>query len=97
MHGSSDAATSYPQLIERLTRSQSTPSRHLARAEAIAAVMSSLARLTDEQRDVVRLRFLESRSVAEVAAKLGKSEAAIHMACHRGLKALRELMESVWA
>jgi RNA polymerase sigma-70 factor, ECF subfamily len=87
-----DATASYPDLVHRLADPASTPSRQVARNEAVAAVMTCLARLSDEQRDVIRMRFLEGRPVAEVAARLEKSEAAIHMLCHRALKALREQM-----
>lgn len=90
-----EAAASYPDLVERLAGAEPTPSRRVARDEAVAAVMSCLARLSDDQRAVVRLRFLEGRPVADVAAELGKSEPAIHMLCHRGLKSLRELMVSI--
>lgn len=90
-----DPSTTYPQLIDRLAGNDSSPSHHMARDEAVAAVMSSLARLGDDQRAVVQLRYLEGRSVAEVAQHLGKSEAAVHMLCHRGLKALRERMISL--
>ncbi len=89
------ARTSYPDLVGRLASPDSTPSRRLARGEAVAAVLSSLARLSDDQRETVRLRFLEGQSVADVAAHLGKSEAAVHMLCHRGLKALRGLMVTI--
>ncbi len=90
-----DRTASYPDLVNRLADPDSTPSRQVAKSEAVAAVMSCLARLDDEQREVIRLRFLESRPVAEVAGRLGKSEAAIHMLCHRALKALREQMTFV--
>ena len=89
------ATTSYPDLIQRLASPQSTPSRHVAREEATAAVMSCLARLTDDQRIAVTMRFLEGRPVSEIAARLGRSEMAVHMLFHRGLKALRELMGSI--
>lgn len=94
-HDRPDISASYPDLVDRLAGSQSTPSRQIARDEAIAAVMSSLARLTEEQREVVRLRFLEGLPVADIAARLCKTEPAVHMLCHRGLKALRELMVSI--
>ncbi len=86
---------SYADLIHRLSSPDSTPSHRVAKSEAVAAVISSLAQLTAEQREVVRLRFLEEKSVAEVAARMKKSEAAIHMLCHRALKALRELLDSI--
>ena len=95
VHGSAQTRTSYPDLAERLVAPDSTPSRRVARGEAVAAVLSSLARLTDEQREVVRLRYLESKPVSEVAAHMGKTEVAIHSLCRRALKALRESMASI--
>jgi RNA polymerase sigma-70 factor (ECF subfamily) len=88
-------SSSYAELVERLASPQSTPSRQLAQDEVVAAVLSCVARLTDNQRRVVRMRFLEGKSVAETANALDKSEAAVHMLCHRGLKELRKLMGSV--
>jgi RNA polymerase sigma-70 factor (ECF subfamily) len=95
VRGRRETTASYPDLVHRVAGDESTPSRRIARNEAIAAVMSSLARLGDDQRRVVRMRYLEGQSVAEVAKRLGKTEAAIHMLCHRGLKSLRELMVSI--
>ena len=94
-HERSDSTASYPDLVHRLAGSESTPSRQIAKAEAIAAVMSSLARLTDDQREVVRLRFLEDVPVAEIAQRLGKTETAVYTLCHRGLKSLRGFMVSI--
>jgi RNA polymerase sigma factor (sigma-70 family) len=95
VHDPRDSRASYPDLVQRIAVSESTPSRRIARDEAIAAVMSSLARLSDEQRDVVRLRFLEGRTVRDVAEQLGKTDTAVHAACYRGLKSLRESMVSI--
>ncbi len=89
------ATASYCDLIDRLPSPQSTPSRQVSRDEATAAVLSCLARLTDDQRNAIRLRFLEGRPVSEIASCLGKSDMAVHMLFHRGLKALRELMGSI--
>ena len=95
LHSSAMAGTSYYNLASQLPCADSTPSRHIAKNEAVAALLSSLARLTDDQREVIRLRFLESRPVPDIAAQLGKTEAAVHMLSHRGLKALEELMGSI--
>lgn len=89
------ASTSYQPLLTVLAASGDTPSRQLAVREASAAVISSLARLTDDQRMVIRMRFLEDRSPAEIAAALGKSEAAVYMLCARGLKALAGFLGSI--
>ena len=58
-------------------------------------MLSSLARLTDDQRHVVQLRYLEGLPVAEIAGRLGRSEDAVHALCRRGLMTLREAMGSV--
>ncbi len=90
-----DTTASYPDLIQRLAAGDTTPSRHIAKDEAIAAVLSCLARLKDDQREVVRLRFLEDLPVARIAQRLGKTDTAVYTLCHRGLKSLRELMVSI--
>lgn len=83
------SSASYPDLFARLSAGQSTPSRHLANREAVAAIISSIARLSDQQRAVIRMHFLEDRPVAEIAAVLGKSNDAVYMLCYRGMKKLR--------
>lgn len=55
-------------------------------AECLAA---ALAHLTEEQRQVILLKFMENLCNAEVASVLGKSEGAIKSLQHRALAALR--------
>jgi RNA polymerase sigma-70 factor, ECF subfamily len=87
--------TSYHALLNVLETSGDTPSRYAARREASAAVVSSLARLTDEQRDVIHMRFLEDLPIPAIAAAMGKSEAAIYMLCARGLKSLSVFLGAI--
>jgi RNA polymerase sigma-70 factor (ECF subfamily) len=87
--------SSYPDLFARLSDGGSTPSRQLSRVEAAAVVMSSLARLTADQRTVIQMRFLQDRPVEEIAAALGKSADAVYMLCHRGLKELQGLLGGI--
>lgn len=89
------ARSSFPALLDRIAAADSTPSRHVARDEATAALLSSLARLTDDQRTVVRLRFLEGLPVAEVAQRLEKTDDAIHALTYRAIAALRQHLGSV--
>jgi RNA polymerase sigma-70 factor (subfamily 1) len=95
LSGSAAGTRSALALVERLPASPSTPSRHPAKQEACAAALSSLARLSDDQRTVVQMRFLEDRPVQEIAAELGKSPGAVHMLIKRGLDNLAELMGSI--
>jgi RNA polymerase sigma factor (sigma-70 family) len=87
-----DPTASYPQLVERLAASDPTPSRVLAREEAVAAVMTCLAQLTDDQRDVIRLRVLEDVPTPEIARRLGKTEPAVYATWARAIRALRDLL-----
>lgn len=57
-----------------------------------AAVRAGLRLLTDEQRQVVVLRFLEGWSIEDVAATLQKPPGAIKALQHRALEALRKIL-----
>jgi len=54
---------------------------------------SALAKLTDEQAQVISLRFLEDLSIAEVAEMLDKTEGAVKALQYRAVLALRRVME----
>lgn len=54
-----------------------------------AAIALAVADLPEGQRQVVVLKLLEGRSFAEIAARLGVTEAACKMRFSRGLEALR--------
>jgi RNA polymerase sigma-70 factor (ECF subfamily) len=55
-------------------------------------LQAALQELTDDQRDVIVLRFIEGISVAEVAQALNKTESAVKNLQIRGLKALYRLL-----
>lgn len=48
----------------------------------------TIDRLTDDQRDVIHMRFMQDMSVQEVADVLGRTPGAIKALQHRGLQAL---------
>ena len=85
---------SLPDLLERLCQHSRTPTRSVARREAIAALQAGLAALPSDQRSAVRLRYLESLPVAEVAERMQKPPHAIHMLCYRGLRKLKAWLGS---
>lgn len=55
-------------------------------------LMQALAKLPDEQRDCVVMRFLQGMSIAETAQVLGRSEGAIKQLQLRGVRNLAKLM-----
>lgn len=58
-------------------------------------VRQALLTLTDDQRQVIILKFLDGQSNAEVAAITGKTVGAVKALQHRGLSALRAELETV--
>jgi RNA polymerase sigma-70 factor (ECF subfamily) len=60
---------------------------------ALDQIKAGLARLTPEQRQVIVLRFLEGRSLAETAVIAGRNEDAVKKLQARGLASLRRGME----
>jgi RNA polymerase sigma-70 factor (ECF subfamily) len=62
----------------------------IARSEWDTAV-SLIAQLTDDQRDVIILRFIEEMSLAEVAETLNKTVGAVKALQHRALASLARL------
>jgi RNA polymerase sigma-70 factor (ECF subfamily) len=59
------------------------------RTIALEHVRGAMLELTEEQRQVVVLKFLEGMSNAEVAAITGKTVGAVKALQHRGLETLR--------
>jgi len=57
------------------------------------ALLRAINQLTDEQAEVITLRFLEGYSIAEVARMMNKSEGAIKALQFRGMATLRRLLE----
>lgn len=53
---------------------------------------SAINRLTEEQAQVISLRFLEGYSFAEIAAMMDKTEGAVKALQHRAVSTLRQLL-----
>jgi RNA polymerase sigma-70 factor (ECF subfamily) len=60
---------------------------------AMDQIKAGLTRLTNEQRQVIVLRFLEGKSLAETAAIVGRNDDAVKKLQARGLASLRRGIE----
>jgi RNA polymerase sigma-70 factor (ECF subfamily) len=60
---------------------------------ALDQIKAGLARLTNEQRQVIVLRFLEGKSLAETAQIVGRNDDAVKKLQARGLASLRRRIE----
>jgi len=70
-----------------------TPEEALAKEEEVRNLRKAIAKLPEEQQQVIILRFLEGLSHAEIAEIIGKSEGASRVIQHRALTALKEILE----
>ncbi|QDR82140.1 RNA polymerase sigma factor [Sporomusa termitida] len=69
----------------------SRPEEAVLNTERRQEVLCLLARLPDEQRQVIELRIVRGLAVADAARIMGKSGAAVKMLQQRALKKLKEL------
>ena len=69
------------------------PERAAERALAAESLRVAINRLTEDQAQVVTLRFLAGMSIAEVAESTGKTEGAVKALQYRAVMSLRRLME----
>jgi RNA polymerase sigma-70 factor (ECF subfamily) len=76
-----------------LTRDQESPSEQASRHEEAVRLAEALASLPDDQRVAVELHHLQGLPLADVAARLDRTEAAVAGLLRRGRRRLRELLE----
>ena len=77
------------RLEQWLTVDQSSPSQRVMRQEEILRMAATLATLPEGQRRAIELHHLQGWPLAEIAAELGTTKAAVAGLLHRGLKNLR--------
>jgi RNA polymerase sigma-70 factor, ECF subfamily len=77
-----------------LAASDSDPYRVAASRLDSDVLLRAINQLTEEQAQVVTLRFLEGYSIAEVADIMDKTDGAIKALQYRGVASLRRIMSS---
>jgi len=82
-------------VVEATTADPTDVARVVLAAEECEEVRRAVAELPEPYREVVSLRFLADRSVADIAEVTGRPEATIKTQLYRGLARLRPLLEEV--
>jgi RNA polymerase sigma-70 factor, ECF subfamily len=85
---------SVAELAQRLASTASSPSRHALRVDLEGRVRAALALLSEADREVLVLRYLEQLPLREVAAVLGVGASAVKIRHVRALERLRVLLEA---
>jgi len=81
----------FEEIIELEINEESLPET-LDIEATIEQVKEAIGRLGGEQQDVIILRFIEDFSVREVASIMDKTEGAVKLLQHRGIKNLRAIL-----
>lgn len=81
-------------LVAEYAATSATPSREVARREAIQAIQVALAGLSEEYRLVVQLRYFEGLSLEETAEAVGKTKGAVRGILDRAKQKIRDSLES---
>jgi RNA polymerase sigma-70 factor (ECF subfamily) len=80
--------------LERwLAAEQSSPSQRAIRQEELLRMTEALGDLPESQRRAVELHHLKGLALAEIAAELATTKAAVAGLLHRGMKALRTRLD----
>jgi RNA polymerase sigma-70 factor (ECF subfamily) len=87
-----DASSS--RLDSWLAAKQSSPSQQAMRQEQAVALATALAELPEDQRLAIELHHLKGCPLVDVAFHMRRSKGAVAALLFRGVKRLRELMES---
>ncbi len=91
---SNSPTDSRPALTDLAPSETTSPSQRVMRDEAAVLLANCLEELPQTQQEALRLRYVEGRSLKEIAESLDKTEMAAAGLLKRGLQALRKRMVS---
>lgn len=74
---------------------QLTPSHHAMQREAATQLAESLERLPEDERAVLRLRYLDGRTLVQIGEDLGLTKDAVVWLMQKGMKRLRQWLPRI--
>lgn len=78
--------------INMLVASITSPSQAFSRDQKEFQLQQAMAELNDEQREILRLRFVEGLPTKDIADRIGKSDGAIRVTLTRTVAHLQEIL-----
>lgn len=78
--------------VNMLVASMTSPSRAFSRGQKELLLQEAISTLSDEQREVLRLRYVEGLPTKDVAERVGKSDGAVRVLLTRTLSKLQEML-----
>ncbi len=90
--GSGPIGPSARRLIDVLAASGTSPSKHLIREEDRVAIWQALAELSEQDREILVMRYLDQLGFSEIAAILEISDGAARLRHYRALQRIGPLL-----
>ncbi len=82
------------EIANKIPDDKRSPQDLIEQNETAVAIRQAIGNLTEEQQDVIIMKFINDLSNREIAKLLGKSEEAIRQLQYRALKTLREYLKN---
>lgn len=79
-------------LIDMLVASMTSPSAAFSRDVRHVQLLEALAKLPDDQREALRLRYVEALPSKQIAERLGKTDGAVRVMLTRSLARLQQIL-----
>jgi RNA polymerase sigma-70 factor, ECF subfamily len=90
--GSPGGDSQHAAIVDMLAASMTTASQAFSRNLREVKLFEALQKLPEDQREALRLRYVEAMPSKEIAERLGKSDGAIRVMLTRSLGKLQELL-----
>ena len=78
--------------VDLLVASITSPSQAFSKVQKEFRLQQAIAELSEEQKEILRLRFVEGLPTKDIAERLGKSDGAIRVMLTRTVALLQEVL-----
>jgi RNA polymerase sigma-70 factor (ECF subfamily) len=90
--GTPGGDSQHAAIIDLLVASMTTPTQAMSRNQKEVLLLQALATLAEDQREALRLRYVEGLPSKDIAARLGKSDGAVRVMLTRALARLQQIL-----
>lgn len=90
--GTPGGSTEHAAIVDLLVASMTSPTQALSRKGREARLFEALAGLPADQREALRLRYVEGLATKQIAERLNKSDGAVRVMLTRSLDRLQRIL-----
>lgn len=90
--GSPGGDTQHAAIIDLLVVSMTTATQALSRNQKEVRLLEALATLPEDQREALRLRYIENLPSKEIAARMNKTDGSVRVMLTRALGKLQQIL-----